>query len=163
MKKWPYMLFISAALLGVNGAWADNAAKIQLVKKIHKEGQFLKYADPELKKIARQGDKIARQVDELGCEMVEHYYLGESNGDLNDSPAIQKHKVTVMPNGWVRSRYMFHGVEPRDIRFDLACTGKRCVVRDVVNRDVFTDDGHQGSFKRRFQYIIKHKRCPAWT
>ena len=140
----------------VLAATPQEKAKVGLVNKIYKEMRFLPYAEPALVQLVRRGEQAAVKIDDdLGCEMGEHGYLGMANGD-SETPYVQQLTIKVAKNGWVNTQYMADGKSKQKVDFLLSCTGNVCQVRDVVLAG-------KSSYKKDYEYIIKHNTCPSGT
>lgn len=154
-------LFCTALVIacGISAAGqVEDRAKIALVNKIYKDMRFLPYADANLIRLAKLGEHIEHtskaitEHSDLGCEMWEHGYLGMGNGD-SEIPHVQKLKIQLHNNGWVKTQYMAEGKEKRTVDFLMICQGNVCKVSDVVLAGV-------SSYKKDWQYVVKHKKCP---
>lgn len=147
-KTIPFILTIIMMALP-SLALANNQAKVALAKQAIKSGKISPYASPSLKKILKRADAIRFQIEDAGCDLAEHYYLGHGQ----DVPEITNLKVTVLSNGKTRATFKNYGYNEK-VDFSMSCQGNKCMIEDV--------NGTRNGIRADAQYIINHHDCPSF-
>lgn len=129
----PALALLSA--LGMsNVAFANNQAKLALAKKAVIAGEVSPYATPDLKKVLQQAhaidDRIQAAYEDMGCEFVEHYYLGHGNAGL-EANEIRNWKASVPKSGMVKVTFNSIRGGADLVEFDMVCKGNSCQISDV--------------------------------
>lgn len=152
-------LFVMLSVMLCSGfsgvAWANDTTKINLAKTAIKKESIYNYASPTLKQLINKANKIQYRIDaDMGCDVVDNYYLGLGNGGAG----VSKLQAQVLKNGviratWVEQWEVGRYGDKQIIDFDITCTGNKCVIDNVKNMV----DGFD--FKKDLQYIIDHNDC----
>lgn len=154
LKKLGITLAIAGMALVPNVSFANNQAKIAVVKKAIWDGEVSPYATQEFKTILQKAHKINEKMttedEPMGCEFVEHYYLGHGNGGP-EKKDFKNLKANVLKSGDVQVTYTLWGSKGL-LRFKVVCTGNSCLINDVVDKDA-------GSLKQEAKKMIATNGC----
>ena len=146
---------VFSVMLFSSMAWANNTAKINVAKAAIKQESVFNYASPTLKQLIQKANKIQYQIEpDMGCDVVENFYLGFGNGGAG----VSKLQAQVLNNGATRATWVENWGggrygEKQVIDFYMTCTGNKCVIDNVKNISDKID------FKQDLQYIINHRTC----
>lgn len=147
------------AMVCTTGAMANDSQKITVAKNAIKKADAYQYASPSLKQLIDKANKIQYRIEpDMGCDVVEDFYMGHGNGDAG----VAKLNATVLKNGKVRATWIEdwgnnaggdrYG-EKRVIDFDMTCKGNTCTIDNIKNVSDNVD------FKKDLQYIVQHGTC----
>lgn len=157
MKKIWVLLFATLMVPSLSFADGSNVAKINLIKKLYRTDAqgyatgetYSKYAAPEFKKTIKQAYRIIESIKRRTgdtCDMAEHYDQGLGNGDSK----ISKLKITPLSGNLVQVTFS-DGSLKNNLKYDISCTGNRCVINDIIN------EGR--SVRKQYQQIVTSKSC----
>ena len=157
LKAW----FVLSALIALpTYAQADAQEKISLIKKVYRQEKFTPYAAPELRKLVKQAQRVAYQIDEdMGCELFENYELGIGNGGkpANSNTFEKKFlKIKVLPENKVRASFADPSVDKNYkvvLDFDISCQNGKCQINDIYNVS------DKSSLKKRYADVIRTRSC----
>ncbi|WLF83953.1 hypothetical protein [Moraxella sp. ZY210820] len=156
LKKLGLTLAIAGMALVPNVSFANNQAKIDVVKKAVFNGKVSPYATQEFKSILQKAHQIDKKMsllpdyEGMGCEFAEHYYLGHGNGGP-EKQDFKNLKANVLQGGDVQVTYTLWG-NKESLRFKLACNGSSCLINDVHSKDF-------GSLKQDAKKMIATNSC----
>lgn len=129
MKKW--IVAISLAIASFQAT--AETPQVKLIKQIYQKQSYSQYATPEFKKILKDAQRVAQQVDpDMACEMSEHDDLGF--GQDSDSPSRYMKTLKVQPIKSNLYRVTFVNMGSKSsANIELSCQNGRCQVNDVGN------------------------------
>lgn len=140
-------------------ALANDTNKIALAKQAVFAAQISPYASPSLQRLIDKAKKVDKAInpDGVGCEFVEHVYLGYGNDSY---VGIHQLQATVLTTGVVQATWIpdwgYEYGNKQTIDFLMTCHGNHCVIDDV---QLILKDAKY-SIKKDAWYMIKNHQCP---